>query len=102
MRASIVLPYTFLKNVFILFYTIGNSEVIAIDQDPLGIPGELVYSSLVPLNMQQIWTRSLYGGAYAAVLFNRDDTEAVNVVLLWSMLPLAQVYKTNSTNHPLS
>ena len=57
--------------------------MIAVNQDPLGIPGTLVYSSAGNLN--QIWTRPLIHSSYAAVLFNRDES-AAQITLTWQML----------------
>lgn len=58
------------------------------NQDPLGIPGKLVYSS--PGNMLQIWTRPLaladdLSYAFAAVLFNREE-DSNEITLTWQML----------------
>jgi alpha-galactosidase len=52
-----------------------NSEVIAVDQDPLGTPGTLMAEETVGL---QIWARPLAGqnSPQAVVLFNRTSQEA--------------------------
>jgi alpha-galactosidase len=49
-----------------------NSEVIAIDQDPLGEQGDRL-RAVGPL---EVWTRSLKGDAIAVGLFNRGETAA--------------------------
>ncbi len=48
-----------------------NKEVIAVDQDPLGKQGDRAFA----VGLTEIWTRPLSGGAVAAGLFNRDQTE---------------------------
>ncbi len=48
-----------------------NKEVIAIDQDILGIQGHRVLQR----GTVEIWTKPLAGGAMAVALFNRADTE---------------------------
>jgi alpha-galactosidase len=48
-----------------------NKEVIAVDQDPLGKQGDRASA----VGMTEIWTKPLSGGAVAAGLFNRDETE---------------------------
>ena len=51
---------------------LGNTEVIAIDQDPLGQAGERIAAG--------VWTRRLQGGGVAVALMNRHD-EARDVSL---------------------
>ncbi len=46
-----------------------NKDVIAVDQDPLGIQGDRV-SATGPF---EIWMKPLQGGAKAVALFNRSD-----------------------------
>jgi alpha-galactosidase len=46
---------------------LGNREVIAVDQDPLGRQGDRVRSD----GDREVWTRPLAGGDRAVVLFNR-------------------------------
>ena len=48
-----------------------NKEVIAVDQDALGKQGDRAFA----VGLTEIWTRPLTGGALAAGLFNRDETE---------------------------
>ena len=50
-----------------------NPEVIAIDQDPLGAQGILVWERPPEL---QVWSKPLSGGAWAVALLNRGDTAA--------------------------
>ncbi|MGA8151366.1 MAG: glycoside hydrolase family 27 protein [Terriglobales bacterium] len=47
-----------------------NKEVIAVDQDPLGIQGDRV-SAVGPL---EIWSKPLAGGSKAVALFNRGES----------------------------
>jgi alpha-galactosidase len=51
--------------------TLTNKEVIAVDQDKLGKQGDRAFA----VGLTEIWTRPLSGGALAAGLFNRDETE---------------------------
>jgi alpha-galactosidase len=50
-----------------------NANVIAIDQDPLGVQGYLVSQSDTG---QQVWVKPLAGGAGAVALFNRGSSAA--------------------------
>jgi alpha-galactosidase len=49
-----------------------NREVIAIDQDPLGVQGHRVSKQ----GDSEIWVKPLSGGGAAVLLFNRGDTPA--------------------------
>jgi len=49
-----------------------NREVIAVNQDKLGKQGQRVWQS----GDQEIWTRSLSGGAIAVAFLNRANTAA--------------------------
>ncbi len=49
-----------------------NREVIAIDQDPLGIPGRRVRRD----GTSEVWTRELQGGNRAVALVNRSTSPA--------------------------
>ncbi|EGG17735.1 putative alpha-N-acetylgalactosaminidase [Cavenderia fasciculata] len=49
-----------------------NADIIAVDQDALGIQGQRAYQS----GTSEVWTRPLVGGAIAAVLFNRGEQPA--------------------------
>eukprot|EP01125_Pyxidicula_operculata_P022801 TRINITY_DN9583_c0_g1_i1.p1 TRINITY_DN9583_c0_g1~~TRINITY_DN9583_c0_g1_i1.p1 ORF type:complete len:407 (-),score=76.08 TRINITY_DN9583_c0_g1_i1:57-1100(-) len=46
-----------------------NKEAIAIDQDPLGIPGDIRVNNT---DGGQIWSRPLSGNAWAAILYNSN------------------------------
>lgn len=50
-----------------------NQEVIAVDQDPLGKQGILVWEAPPAL---QVWSKPLQNGAFAVALLNRADTQA--------------------------
>jgi alpha-galactosidase len=66
--------------------TLTNAEVIAVDQDPLGVQGQLVAS---PATNLQVWSKRLSGaGSRAVVLFNRGTTSA-SISVSWSALGLA-------------
>ena len=63
-----------------------NTEVIAVDQDPLGIQGSKVADNG---NGLQVWSKKLSGsGARAVVLFNRTGAPA-NITVNWSDIGLA-------------
>jgi alpha-galactosidase len=49
-----------------------NKEVIAIDQDRLGVQGRRVWKD----GNSEVWVKPLAGGARAIVLFNRGETPA--------------------------
>src|SRR5262249_14688461 len=51
-----------------------NPEVIAIDQDPAGVPARLVTKWR---NQPQVWVKPLAAaGEYAVAVLNRDDSDA--------------------------
>lgn len=70
---------------------LSNKEVISVNQDPMGKAGRRVYRSVD--NTSEVWTRQLYDGSYAAVLFNKHDTQAQNITLQWRFIGLP-------SNHP--
>jgi alpha-galactosidase len=49
-----------------------NKEVIAIDQDPLGVQGHRVAKD----GDREVWVKPLTGGGRALLLFNRGETPA--------------------------
>ena len=59
-----------------------NKEVIAIDQDPLGIQAHLS----VALGDRQIWVKKLDGNQWAVCFFNRGETEW-NLNFNWNDIP---------------
>jgi alpha-galactosidase len=61
-----------------------NREVIAVDQDPLGMQGRKVRDD----GDQEIWMKPLADGAKAVILFNRGS-EAANVGVAWEDVSLA-------------
>jgi len=60
-----------------------NKEVIAVDQDSLGIQGTPVWSQ----GGLQIWNKLLQDGSHAVVLLNQDTTDATMSVS-WSQIGL--------------
>ena len=62
-----------------------NKEVIAVDQDALGVQGRQV----LKFGDQEVWTRPLAEGATAVAIFNRGKDEA-KVVVNWADLKLAK------------
>jgi alpha-galactosidase len=61
-----------------------NREVIAVDQDPLGMQGTLVASNPPEL---QVWTKPLADGSKAVVLLNRSAL-AASMTVRWSRIGL--------------
>ncbi len=57
-----------------------NSEVIAVDQDALGVQGTKVADNG---NGLQVWSKKLQGGSVAVVLLNRSGS-AANITANWS------------------
>lgn len=56
-----------------------NKEVIAVDQDPLGMQGRRVKRS----GEQEVWSRQLADGSRAVVLFNRGAKDA-EILVSWT------------------
>jgi alpha-galactosidase len=64
--------------------TLTNSEVIAVDQDPLGSQGRRVAS---PGTNLEVWSKPLSGSNTRAVaLFNRNDSGSASITVQWSAL----------------
>lgn len=67
-----------------------NAEVIAVDQDSLGVQGMLVQNYPPEL---QVWSRPLADGSRAVVLFNRASVPT-NIAVSWSRIGIT----TDSAN----
>ena len=63
--------------------TLTNSEVIAVDQDPLGLQGRLVASPGANL---QIWSKTLSGTNTRAVALLNRGTATASITVQWSAL----------------
>ncbi len=61
--------------------TLTNREVIAVDQDALGVQGHKVRDD----GAEEVWARPLAGGAMAVILFNRGDAP-VRIQVGWTEL----------------
>jgi alpha-galactosidase len=61
-----------------------NKEVIAIDQDPLGMQGR----KIADFGATEAWMKPLSGSARAVILFNRGS-EAAPITVTWEQLGLA-------------
>lgn len=61
-----------------------NTEVIALNQDPLGVQGHKVWNSS---SGQDVWAGPLANGDVAVVLLNRAETDA-NITAQWSDIGL--------------
>jgi alpha-galactosidase len=57
-----------------------NPEVIAVDQDSLGVQGVITWE---PSPELQVWSKPLHGGAIAVALLNRSDTAAKIPANFW-------------------
>jgi alpha-galactosidase len=68
---------------------LANKEVIAIDQDPLGIRARQIWLSALPASTEA-WLKPLSDGSEAVALFNRGSTSA-EVPLHWLELGLPTV-----------
>jgi alpha-galactosidase len=60
-----------------------NREVIAVDQDALGVQGRRVWDG----GAQEVWMKPLADGARAVILFNRG-TEKADIAVAWEDLGL--------------
>jgi alpha-galactosidase len=58
-----------------------NREVIAVDQDPLGVQGRRVWKQ----GDREVWVKPLSGGRRALLLFNRGETPA-EIEAQWEQL----------------
>lgn len=60
-------------------------EVIAVDQDPLGVEGDIRLNISTATGPLQVWSRPLASGAVAAALLNRSAGTA-NITAPWAAL----------------
>lgn len=65
-----------------------NHELIAVDQDPLGVQGTRVAFD----GDADIWAKRLEDGSYAVGLLNRGDTAPLSITVRWSDLGIAGEY----------
>ncbi|GAB2270242.1 Alpha-galactosidase 3 [Dionaea muscipula] len=72
---------------------LSNNEVIAINQDPLGVQGRKVYVSGTD-GCQQVWAGPLSGNRLAVALWNRCST-ATSITALWNVLGLQSSIPVN-------
>lgn len=70
-----------------------NKDVIAIDQDPLGIQGKRIRKD----GDLEVWARPLADGGRAVVLFNRSSTKQ-KMSVNWTELNLPKNFKANVKN----
>ena len=61
-----------------------NSEVIAINQDPLGIQGSKIRIDLI--NDTEVWAGPLVDGSKAVLAFNRADQSSRTILVLFTDL----------------
>ncbi|MBA2681989.1 MAG: RICIN domain-containing protein [Ktedonobacteraceae bacterium] len=61
-----------------------NTDVIAVDQDSLGVQGTKVSDS----NGLQVWSKRLQGGSVAVVLLNRNSSSS-NITVNWSSIGIS-------------
>ncbi len=65
--------------------TLTNTEVIAVDQDPLGVQGTLVAS---PATDVQVWAKKLSGTDTVAVALLNRGSSAASITAPWSAIGL--------------
>ena len=70
-----------------------NKEVIAVDQDPLGLQGRVVKES--GDGKLQVWSKDLKGGSRAVALFNRDDSPR-QMAVNWSDLGISGKWRVRN------
>ena len=69
-----------------------NREVLAVDQDPLGIQGTVLPGTSTPADTQ-VWTKPLAGGDVAVALMNRGTTpQTISTTAAKAGLPNAGAY----------
>ncbi|MCG6119198.1 MAG: glycoside hydrolase family 27 protein [Blastomonas sp.] len=69
---------------------LGNKDVIRVNQDPLGKPGDRIFKQ----GDLEIWARPLADGEHAVVLFNRS-AETRSMKISWAQLNLPPAMRTN-------
>jgi alpha-galactosidase len=76
-----------------LLAMLENTQVIAVDQDPLGAQGKLIAQS----GTSQVWVKPLASGAVAVALFNRATTSArISTTASAVGLPAAASYQLDN------
>lgn len=68
-----------------------NTEVIALNQDPLGHQGRLIYN----VSNLQIWSATLNDGSRGVILFNRQNSGQANITVYWTEIGFPAM--TNAT-----
>jgi alpha-galactosidase len=63
-----------------------NTEVIAVDQDPVGVQGRLVAT---PATNLQVWSKSLSGTKSRAVVFLNRSGGSASITATWSAIGLS-------------
>jgi alpha-galactosidase len=63
--------------------TLTNSEVIAVDQDPMGVQGHKVAT---PGTNLEVWSKTLAGTNTRAVVLLNRGTAAASITVQWSAL----------------
>mgnify|MGYP006077722795 CR=1 FL=1 len=59
---------------------LGATELIAVDQDPLGYQGRVVLT----IDECQVWEKKMADGSVAVLLLNRGDSVAAEIKFKWS------------------
>lgn len=68
--------------------TYSNAELIAVNQDSLGVMGFRVSQTACGSTFCEVWARQLHDG-WAVELINRDTTAAHNITVSWSSFGLS-------------
>jgi alpha-galactosidase len=74
-----------------------NKDVIAIDQDPMGIQGHRVYRSNDTSTDQEVWSKQLADGGRAVILLNRGAAPA-SITAHWTDLGYPDTLKAAIRN----
>jgi Alpha galactosidase C-terminal beta sandwich domain len=72
---------------YIASQVVTNSEVIAVDQDPLVIQGTRIVNDTK--NNTEIWVKPLTGGRYAVVMLNKNTNKSIPMNAVWPKLGLS-------------
>ena len=56
---------------------LGNEELIAINQDPLGVQADLIERRIHEVGFEEIWGGDLSNNRYVIICFNRAETTTV-------------------------
>ncbi|XP_065190875.1 uncharacterized protein LOC135821804 [Sycon ciliatum] len=88
--ASPLLVATDIRNMTdVMKATLLNKELIAVNQDKLGVGGDKVgnWNCSGNASLCQLWAKPLVNGTFAIAVYNKDDNEAHNITFDFGLLP---------------